>query len=167
MEVTKDDDKTEIKKGDLAKMKITHVLWTFGIGGIQTMLVDIVNEQINFCQVEILVVNNRVDEGLKAKLDKRVSLHCFDRVPGSYNPIPIIRLNLHLLKSKTDLLHCHEDGITRVLFYKAPMIRTIHNTYSKPFEFKKFQCLCCISKAVKKRTDEQGCRNSVVVYNGI
>lgn len=167
MEVTKDDDKAEIKKGDLAKMKITHILWTFGIGGIQTMLVDIVNEQINFCQVEILVVNNRVDEGLKAKLDKRISLYCFDRVPGSYSPIPIIRLNLHLLKSKPSLVHCHEDGITKVLYYKVPMVRTIHNTHSYPDEFHKFKCLCCISEAVKKRTQEQGFDNGIVVYNGI
>ncbi len=148
-------------------MKIVHIIWSFRIGGIQTMLVDIVNEQIKKNQVEILVVNNRVDERLQVKLDKRVSLYCYGRIPGSHNPIPIVRLNYHLYRYKPDIIHCHEDGITRTLFFRAPMIRTIHNTHSEPSEFHKFKCLCCISKAVKKRTDEQGYLNSVVVYNGI
>lgn len=148
-------------------MKIIHILWTFDVGGIQTMLVDIVNEQVKHNQVTILIVNNQVSEALKAKLSPKVHIVCCNRKVGSYNIYPIIKLNWIIKKIGPDIIHCHEDRITKVIWGCYNMVRTIHNTHSKPYEYMKFRKLCCISDAVKDYTAKQGFPNALVVHNGV
>lgn len=149
-------------------MKIAHVVWTLSIGGIQTMLVDIVNEQVKTQDVAIFVVNNVVNDDIIHKIDKRVLLVRCNRRPGSKNLLPIIKLNWELQSFHPNIIHCHEDKLTYLLFHKrTPLVRTIHNTHSSPNEYTRFGELCCISQAVKKYTASQGFTDSKVVFNGI
>lgn len=149
-------------------MRIAHIVWTLSTGGIQTMLVDIVNEQVKTQDVAVFVVNCVVDEVLVNKLDKRVLLVLCNRKPGSKNPIPIMKLNRMMYTFHPDIIHCHEDKLTGLLFRnKTPLVRTIHNTHSSSKEYIRFESLCCISNAVQKYTVSQGYPDSVVVYNGI
>ncbi len=148
-------------------MKIAHILWTFDIGGIQTMLVDIVNEQVKHNQVTILIVNNQISEALKSRISNNVQIVFCKRKVGSYNIYPIIKLNWIIHRINPDIIHCHEDRITKVIWGCHNMVRTIHNTQSKPYEYIKFRKLCCISDAVKDYTAKQGFPNALVVHNGV
>ncbi len=149
-------------------MRIVHLVWGLSVGGIQTMLVDIANEQVKNHHVAIFVVNDIVDEVLISNLDKRIKLVCIGRQPGSRSYLPIIKLNFKIRAFHPDIIHCHEDKLTKLIIGKiCPLIRTIHNTHSSSEEYPKFKRLCCISKAVKNYTAKQGFSDGVVVYNGI
>ena len=149
-------------------MRIAHILWSFTPGGIETMLVDIANEQVKEHQVAIIVVNDVIDERLVSKLDERVNFFSVGRCPGSRSLFPIIRMNIHLWKYYPEIIHCHDDGLVKLIIGRiCPMVRTIHNTHSSPKDFSKFRRLCCISSAVMNYTANQGFPNSVIVYNGI
>ena len=39
-------------------MKILHMIYCMGVGGAQTMLVDIMNEQCQNDEVHLIVINN-------------------------------------------------------------------------------------------------------------
>lgn len=149
-------------------MNIVHIVWGLGIGGVESMLVDIANYQIESNAVSIIVINDNISPMLQSKLDSRVKICPCHRKVGSKNPFPIIRLNLFLHKIKPDMIHVHMEGIARLIRIKngAPIIRTIHNITSVSNEYPKFDKLFAISKAVQKRTLGQGF-DSKVIYNGI
>ena len=42
-------------------MKIAHLLWALGTGGAETMLVDIVNEQVKNNDVMIVAINDFIN----------------------------------------------------------------------------------------------------------
>lgn len=149
-------------------MNIVHIVWGLGIGGVESMLVDIANYQIESNAVSIIVINDNISPMLQSKLDSRVKICPCRRKVGSKNPFPIIRLNLFLHKIKPDMIHVHMEGIARLIRIKngAPIVRTIHNITSVSNEYPKFDKLFAISKAVQKRTLGQGF-DSKVIYNGI
>ena len=102
-------------------MKIVHISYGFGLGGIETMLANIANEQIkrNGNEVHIIIINNIVDKGLLGALDKKIRFHCLQRVPKSINPIPILRLNLLLTHLLPDIIHLHYSSIVKYIFVSA------------------------------------------------
>lgn len=148
-------------------MKIVHLLWSLGIGGVETMLVDIAIEQAKSEDVYLFIVNNVIDLNLYHKLDGNVKVYCANRTPGSKSVWPIVKLNYKLKRLHPDILHFHLDDQTKIVFGTYNKVRTIHNMHSSSDDFKKFLKLFCISKAVKERTAMQGYSNAVVVYNGI
>lgn len=149
-------------------MNIAHIVWGLGIGGVESMLVDIANYQAQLHTVSIIVINDNIDPSLSSKLDSRIKLYPCKRKVGSKNPLPIIRLNLDLFQIKPDVIHVHMEGIVKLVRIKrkATIVRTIHNITSTPNEYPKFDKLFAISKAVQKRTKNQGFE-SEVIYNGI
>lgn len=149
-------------------MNIVHIVWGLGIGGVESMLVDIANYQAQSHTVSIIVINDNISPSLADKLDSRIKLYPCKRKVGTKNPLPIIRLNLDLLRINPDVIHIHMEGIVRLVRIKrkATVVRTIHNITSIPNEYPKFDKLFAISKAVQKRTQNQGFE-SEVIYNGI
>lgn len=147
-------------------MKITHVLWGFTTGGIETMLVNIINHQVQSHHVELVLVNDYYHPSLTEKLSEKCKLVRCRRKIGSKNPIPILRLNSHLLRSHPDIVHLHSKGLSRLIFVPCKMVRTIHNTNNKCDEYPKMKRLFAISKAVQDFTKRQGFE-SVLVENGI
>lgn len=149
-------------------MNIVHIVWGLGIGGVESMLVDIANYQVQSNTVGIIVINDNVSPMLKNKLDPAITLYPCKRKVGSKNPLPIIRLNLFLHKIKPDVIHVHMEGIVRLIRIKnnATIVRTIHNITSIGKEYPQFDKLFAISNAVQDRTKKQGFE-SKVVYNGI
>ncbi len=148
-------------------MKIAHVTWSMNTGGIETMLVDIVNEQVKSCEVRVFVVNDYYDMDLLDRIDKKVKVTLLNRVPGGKNICPIIRLNLLLLKYHPDVVHCHQGNLAPIIKVPFKKVLTIHNTHSKSDYFGRYKRLYCISNAVKEHTTQQGFPNGIVVYNGI
>lgn len=53
-------------------MHILHVQFSFTTGGTETMLVDIINEQIKTNEVSLLVINDKCNKVLLDKIDSRV-----------------------------------------------------------------------------------------------
>ena len=53
-------------------MKIVHLTYTLGFGGIETMLVNIANEQVKTESVSVIILNDVYDERLVGNLDKRI-----------------------------------------------------------------------------------------------
>lgn len=151
-------------------MKIAHIHWSLGTGGIETMLPDIVNEQAKTNDVALVIINDWVEPAILAKVDQSiVKVVLLNRHEGSKNPMPIIKLNLFLMKFRPDIIHCHAYNQVRLVFYpKGKRVRTIHNTNNivSPREFPKFKKLITISKAVYDETLGQGF-DSVQIDNGI
>lgn len=110
-------------------MFIVHLICSFTTGGAETMLVDIINEQIRIKHhVALVVINNLVDENLLASLDKQVQVFRIDRTPGSRNLWNLIRLNYLLYKLGADVLHSHDSVIATMLFpaLRRKLCLTIH-----------------------------------------
>ena len=151
-------------------MRIAHIHWSLGTGGIETMLPDIVNEQAKTNDVALIIINDWVEPSILAKVNQeKVKVVLLNRHEGSKNPWPIIKLNLFLMKFRPDVIHCHAYNQVRLIFsLKGNLIRTIHNTNNivSPREFPKFKKLITISKAVYDETYEQGFE-SVQIDNGI
>ena len=89
-------------------MRIAHIHWSLGTGGIETMLPDIVNEQAKTNDVALVIVNDWVEHSILAKIDQtNVRVVLLNRHAGSRNPWPIIKLNLFLIRFKPDIIHTH------------------------------------------------------------
>lgn len=159
----------EISKKIKCVMKVAHIHWSLGTGGIETMLPDIVSEQAKTNEVALIIVNDWVEKSILAKVDKRVKVVLLNRHAGSKNPWPIIKLNLFLMRFRPDIVHAHAyDEIKLVVYPFGKRVRTIHNTNNlvSPKEFPKFDKLISISKAVQDETMGQGFRN-IKIDNGI
>ena len=147
-------------------MRVVHLIWSLSTGGVETMLVDIINEQVKHALVSLIVMNDSVDSELRGNLDKKCNVLCCGRKAGTKNPLPFIKLNFWLFKIKPDIIHVHGEGLGKVSLYPSPKVFTIHNAHSEPSEYKKYKALYSISKAVQEYTRGQGFE-SVVVENGI
>lgn len=147
-------------------MKIVHIIWGLGIGGAETMLVDIVNIQVRTESVAIVVVNDTVEDSLLQKIDPRCKVKFCGRKIGSKNLIPWIKLNAFLLCFRPDIIHFHLPGMLKLVFYPAPKVFTIHNAYSSSDEYPKYKALYAISDGVKNYTNQQGF-GSITIWNGI
>ena len=148
-------------------MKIAHIAWSMTAGGIETMLVDIVNEQVNNHEVSVFVINDYYDKDLLGRIINKVKVVLLKRKPGSKSIWPVIRLNALLLWLHPDVVHCHYENQAPIIKVPFKKVLTIHNTHSKSINFSKFDRLFCISNAVKEHTAQQGFPNGIVIYNGI
>lgn len=64
-------------------MKVTHIFWSLGFGGIETMLVNIANAQAEAgSEVSVLIINELYEQSLVNSLDKRVNLVFLNRKKG-------------------------------------------------------------------------------------
>lgn len=149
-------------------MRIAHIHWSLGTGGIETMLPDIANEQAKTNDVALIIINDWVEPSILAKVNQeRVKVVSLNRHEGSKNPWPIIKLNLFLMKFRPDVIHTHAYREINLVFYPfGKRVRTIHNTYNVSDEYPKYDQLISISKAVYEFTQKQGF-DSVVADNGI
>lgn len=148
-------------------MKIAHITWSLGTGGIETMLADIVNEQIISEKVAVYIINNYVDEDIINKINKNCKLIFCGKKIGSKNILPIIKLNWELIKFNPDIIHIHLPGIIKLIpFIRCKKVFTIHNTHTTNQEYSHFDALYGISNAVKDYTRKQG-YESITIYNGI
>ena len=131
------------------------------------MLVDIVNEQVKYCDVNLYVINDHYNKALLQTINPKVKVILFNRKPGSKNVIPLVRLNFSLLKYRPNIIHCHQANLAKVLWLLWRKVLTIHNTHCPSKDFGCYQRLFCISNAVKDYAASQGFPNGKVIYNGI
>ncbi len=154
-------------------MKIAHVTYGLTLGGIETMLVNIANEQVKKGHiVHIIVINNLINESLFQLLDGNIHFHCLHRRVGSKNPVPYIKLNFMLMKFNPDIIHLHYSDIAKYLF--IPSIRkktcvTQHDVCTKRNSRYLYlsKRIYAISNIVKEDIFKWTGLHSEVVLNGI
>ena len=148
-------------------MKVLHLVWGMKTGGVETMLVNIINEQVNTEKVYLFIVNDYVSEELIKKIDKRCIIKRINRKPKTKNYLNIIWLNILLLTIWPDIIHVHSYRLSKLVIGNWKIVRTIHNTNNKPEEYPRMKALYAISDAVADFTRKQGFSNVKCIYNGI
>lgn len=154
-------------------MRIVHITFGFGLGGIETMLHNIANEQVKLGHdIHIVVINDIVNKELKTTLDSRIHFHCLKRKVGSKNPFVVFTLNYLLYKIKPDVVHLHYASIAKYIFLKNlrnKLCVTQHDVCKE--ETSQYLYLVkhifAISNVVKDDIKRNRGLDSIVVLNGI
>lgn len=153
-------------------MKIIHLIWSFNIGGAETMLANIASEQAQMGEdVSLIIINDVYDDGLVKSINGKVKIKLLKRKPGSRSPFPIIWLNVLLLLTRPLVVHCHVASIINYIFkplHKKTVltmhttgINHTHNTLSK------YSKVFAISDSVKIVLKEQLNINATTIMNGV
>lgn len=173
-------------------MKIVHIFWGLTYGGIETMLVNICNEQAQTNnQIFLMIINNIIEEELEKKLSPKVHLIKINREVGSKGLIFIYRINHELTGICPDIIHLHSSSIYKFLLpkFRNRTCCTIHDVPSGHICKWKFpwlylymalehnsgnvQCLhrikwiFTISDIVKEQLRQNYGLESVIINNGI
>jgi glycosyltransferase involved in cell wall biosynthesis len=152
-------------------MKIAHITYGMSIGGIETMLVNIVNNQVMTIDVSLIIINNEYDLSLINQIDSRVKLEFINRPIGSANPIYLYKLNIFLYKNKFDIIHIHHPGIISFLIKRLFINKICFTMHSLPLEkeikkIKSFQNIFSISNSVNRSLEIYHIK-SKTISNGI
>lgn len=153
-------------------MKVAHIVYGLTFGGIETMLVNIANEQAALGHdIHVIVINDLVEPTLRDRLAGAVHFHAIGRKVGSRNPWPVAKLNLLLLRLNPDTIHLHTDSIARYLspHFKPRTCVTQHNvcTDTDSIYLHLTPTIFAISQKVRDDIRQKRGLGSVVVYNGI
>lgn len=154
-------------------MKIVHVVYAFDLGGIETMLVNIVNEQVSLGHdISIICLNNLVNKELREAIDERVNFCCIGRPLGSKNPYYIFKFNYKIYKSNADIIHVHSPSLIKYFILHSLKNRTcvtrhdVSNIVEQRY-LTKYVKAFSISEAVKNDIYTSVGVDSTIVLNGI
>lgn len=147
-------------------MKIAHVVWGMKTGGVETMLVNIINEQVKTEEVRLFIINDFIDEFIVEKISHQCKILCLNRTPGDKNPLKILKLNYWIWKYKPDIIHVHSYRVSKLIFGNWNIVRTIHGMQNIADEYPRMKALYSISNVVQDFTKSQGFQ-STVIMNGI
>jgi len=150
-------------------VKIVHIIFSLNTGGAESMLVDIINEQIQNADVGVIILNRENSEYLLGKIDNRVKVYLLNRKEGSKNLFNVFKLNVLLYKLDVDVLHCHNHNIAPLIFpfLRRNTILTLHSIGIPTNYLHKYSKLYSISKSVRNELLIRAKIDSVVIYNGI
>lgn len=153
-------------------MKILHSIGSFVNGGIETLLINVVNRQVaEGNTVAIMIVTSKWSQEMVDALDRRIKVFYINKPVGSHNPWYLLKL-LYFYKSfRADILHLHSPGSEKIFMPKNKNERrivTIHNeTIAIPFSETVDQYIAisqCVLDSFKQKTGHDNC---VICYNGI
>jgi hypothetical protein len=111
-------------------MRILHIVWVLNFGGIETMLMNIANEQVAMGnEVGILLIDKGTDnpEVIK-RLDKRVAILKANRKYGKFDLPAYWRMNMLIKKFQPEVIHLHSAAIYKYLY---PLQQTEHRPHRK------------------------------------
>lgn len=148
-------------------MIIFHIIFTLNIGGAETLLVDIINEQCKTDNVSICIIDDSFHPGLLMNIDRRVRVIKLGRKSGSRSLLPFIKLNYLIIAHKPDIIHIHNWQTPLILL---PWIRpffTVHGLDRPDTYFKRIKGFIAISEAVKADILNKGSYPVAVIPNGI
>ena len=149
-------------------MKIAHIIYAFPTGGKETMLVDIINEQVKYADISLIVVNDIYDKELITEISSKVSVHIIGRRVGSRNPFSILNLNYILINQKFDVIHFHDYTLDRLILplIKCKKVLTLHAMDMGTKYHYRYDKLFAISEAVQQHF-KRFSFDSKILYNGI
>lgn len=96
-------------------MKIVHIWWCLSYGGIETMLVNIMNEQAKEANISFIIINDKVETELLHKISSDIKVIRIDRALGSKGFLFIRKLNAALYQLEPDIIHLHGSSILNFL----------------------------------------------------
>ena len=103
----------------MKKIRVAHVFWGLGFGGIETMLVNIANAQAEYgADVHIVLINELYEKSLLNKLNSSVHVHLLNRKLGSKSLAFIWKLNKELRNIAPDKIHLHGPEFYAMIFGK-------------------------------------------------
>jgi glycosyltransferase involved in cell wall biosynthesis len=148
-------------------MKIVHLIFSFHTGGSETMLVDVVNEQVKTHQVTLIIINSLVNKALTDKINNKVKVIFIGRKEKSRNPLPILKLNCLLMKESPAVIHCHNESIIKIIPWKKKSVFTAHSLRIPTDNFRYYKRVIAISESVKSDIEQRSNIKPILVYNGI
>lgn len=151
-------------------MKIMHILWGLKYGGAENMLVDIINRQCLTHAIEVVLINNNAEKDLLKQIDSSINITRINRPLKTKNFFYILKLNLHILFSRADIIHFHQENIIRYLpvrFLKRNLCLTVHGILMNIPEVKQFRFVFAISDKVKEEVLRKTGKEAVLVPNGV
>lgn len=154
-------------------MKITHITYGLGIGGIETMLVNLANEQLKLGhEISIIIINDIIDEKLLDSIAEGICVYQVGRKVGSKNILDILKLNKFIRYSNPDVIHIHISSISQYIFgrkYKKILCTTVHSASNEENSknLHKAGRIFAISEYVKETIKNKTGLDSEVIYNGI
>ena len=135
-------------------------------GGVETMLVNIINEQVKTEEVRLFIINDFVDEFIVEKILPQCQILRLNRKPSSKNPLKILKLNYWICMFRPDIIHVHSYRVSKLIFGNWNIVRTIHGMNNISEEYPRMKALYSISNVVQDFTEKQGFQ-STVIMNGI
>ena len=142
------------------------MVWGMKTGGVETMLVNIINEQVKTEKVRLFIINDFIDEFLVEKISPKCQIHRLNRKPNSKNPFKILKLNFWIWRYRPDIIHVHSYRVSKLIICKWNIVRTIHGMNNISEEYPRMKALYSISNVVQDFTKQQGFQ-STVIMNGI
>lgn len=96
-------------------MTIIHCIWSFEIGGAETMLVDIANRQCRTDRVFVVIVNNVYSKDLVGTFAPEVEVVRLERRPGSKGIWWLMRMYGLFARLRPDVIHVHNHDLLKVV----------------------------------------------------
>ena len=151
-------------------MKIIHVIFSFYVGGAETMLVDILNRQCQEASVGLIIVNSKVNRNLLDTIDKRVNIYLLNRKES--NKIQLLsaffKINQILNKINPDVIHCHINRLFPFFIkWRKKTCLTVHNVNLSTLFLKNYRTVFAISRTVQEDIAKRTGIFAPIVYNGI
>ena len=122
-------------------MNILYTVFSFKVGGVEKLLIDILNEisKDRDNKIYLVIINNEYDSSLIGQISDRVKVVLFNREAGSGRIKYILKFVKLIIKSKIDVIHCQcintvKFALLAKIFKKnVKLIHTVHDTkiYSK------------------------------------
>jgi glycosyltransferase involved in cell wall biosynthesis len=149
---------------------IVHVIYSFRMGGAESVVVDLIRMQSLSFPVLLVVINDEFDEELVNEVKLYGEVILIKRKPGFLTSFKsLFSLFVILLKSKSEIVHCHNHNLYPLValnIFKKKIL-TIHTTGIRSFYFRFFNRLVCVSTAVFNELTPSLRPNSFVIENGI
>ena len=138
------------------------------MGGIDTMLVDILNEHVKKVKTTLIIINDLVDSEVLLPLDKKIKVIKIKRKLGSRNPFIYLKLNYFIYKIKPTIIHCHNSKLVKLILIKEiPIVLTVHAMKYCSKNYHLYDKIFAISLAVKRDIQKNGNFPVKLVHNGV
>lgn len=174
-------------------MTVIHIFWSLSFGGIETMLINIANAQVEQnANVHVMIINDLYDDELLRKFDRRIVVHLIHRKCGSKSLSFAFRMNKLLANVAPDAIHIHMSKFYKLIWpgrlrritcvtlhalprgsvkpdrilYRLFPILGLYDSGNVIF-IDKVPAVFAISDAVKDELWQKYNINSIVVNNGI
>lgn len=151
-------------------MKIAQIIFNLCLGGSETMLLDIMECQIQQGHdVSLVLINRGHNDVLVSKIPPKVDVIYINRPNGSINPWYNFKLNRALKRINPDVVHVHNNRAL-ALIWKQKKVKYLITAHDTGLEFsyaRKADVVCAISNAVKNDLKQRYGVESQLVYNGI
>ncbi|MBR3079673.1 MAG: glycosyltransferase family 4 protein [Prevotella sp.] len=175
-------------------MKIVHIFWGLTYGGIETMLVNIANQQVKQgAAVDVVIINDYAEPDLLRRFQPEVGVWRINRHVHTHGLGFIRRINKVLTEVNPDVIHLHgceiRNFISGKVARKAKIVATLHaiptgdvgmrwrwgnilqkmatRSTGNVWAINRMDQVYSISKTVSDLLKEQYGISSLVVHNGI